>query len=232
LPLRAGKRSSAAGGRTVTEAEWLACRNPTLLLRQYRRASPTDRKLRLFAVLCCRRVWPRLPDDRCRRAVEVCERFAEGAATPAELAAAEAGAEAAFTEYDDRDGWETAASAVSAACEATGLLTFAGQTACETALLVWPRAQRRAEYQWQCRVARDIFGNPFRPGVLAQSWRTDRAVALARGMYESRDFSPMPILADVLEEAGCDDSEVLDHCRGPGPHVRGCWVVDLVLGKE
>jgi hypothetical protein len=79
---------------------------------------------------------------------------------------------------------------------------------------------------------RDIFGDPFRPPVeFSAEWRTSTAVALARQMYESRDFSAMPILADALQDAGCDNADILDHCRGPGPHVRGCWVVDLVLGK-
>ncbi|WP_246523278.1 hypothetical protein [Gemmata palustris] len=78
---------------------------------------------------------------------------------------------------------------------------------------------------------RDIFGNPFRPVVFSPSWRTSTVVALASQMYESRDFSAMPILADALQDAGCDSADILDHCRGPGPHVRGCWVVDLVLGK-
>ncbi|VTR91873.1 Uncharacterized protein (Fragment) OS=uncultured bacterium PE=4 SV=1 [Gemmata massiliana] len=81
-------------------------------------------------------------------------------------------------------------------------------------------------------VLRDIFGNPFRPVTFSPSWRTSTAVTLAAQMYESRDFSAMPILADALQDAGCDSADVLDHCRGPGPHVRGCWVVDLVLGKE
>ncbi|MDY3560575.1 hypothetical protein R5W23_001819 [Gemmata sp. JC673] len=80
-------------------------------------------------------------------------------------------------------------------------------------------------------LTRDIFGNPFRPVTFSPFWRTDTALSLARQMYESRDFSAMPILADALQDAGCDSPEVLDHCRGDGPHVRGCWVVDLVLGK-
>ncbi|MBP3955026.1 hypothetical protein J8F10_06990 [Gemmata sp. G18] len=78
---------------------------------------------------------------------------------------------------------------------------------------------------------RDILGNPFRPVPFSPEWRTSTAVGLASQMYESRDFSAMPILADALQDAGCDRADVLDHCRGPGPHVRGCWVVDLVLGK-
>jgi ankyrin repeat protein len=71
-----------------------------------------------------------------------------------------------------------------------------------------------------------------RPVTFAPQWRTDAAVALARQMYESHDFGAMPILADALQDAGCDNADILDHCRSPGPHVRGCWVVDLVLGKE
>jgi hypothetical protein len=81
-------------------------------------------------------------------------------------------------------------------------------------------------------LVRDIFGNPFRPAAFSPAWRTDTAVALAAQMYESRDFSAMPILADALQDARCDNEDVLNHCRGEGPHVRGCWVVDLVLGKE
>jgi hypothetical protein len=78
---------------------------------------------------------------------------------------------------------------------------------------------------------KDIIGNPYRPISLALEWRTDNALALAGLMYESRNFAAMPILADALQDAGCDNADVLDHCRGPGPHVRGCWAVDLVLGK-
>ncbi|HEX4613037.1 MAG TPA: hypothetical protein VH092_32910 [Urbifossiella sp.] len=80
--------------------------------------------------------------------------------------------------------------------------------------------------------AHDVFGNPFRSVAAAPSWRTTAVVGPARGMYESRDFGPMPILADALEDAGCLDEDVLAHCRGEGPHVRGCRVVDLVLGHE
>ncbi|WP_204249845.1 hypothetical protein [Gemmata sp. SH-PL17] len=73
---------------------------------------------------------------------------------------------------------------------------------------------------------------PREPVKFSPSWHTPTAIALASQMYESRDFSAMPILADALQDAGCDCTDILSHCRGPGPHVRGCWVVDLVLGKE
>ncbi|MDY3561655.1 hypothetical protein R5W23_002936 [Gemmata sp. JC673] len=82
-------------------------------------------------------------------------------------------------------------------------------------------------------LVRDIFGNPFRPVSFAPEWRTDTATAIARQMYDSRDFSAMPVLADALQDAGCDNEDVLAHCRDPQQvHVRGCWVADLVLGYE
>ena len=83
-----------------------------------------------------------------------------------------------------------------------------------------------------CHLLRDIFGNPFWPVSFNREWHTSTAVAIAKGMYESRDFSPMPILADALQDAGCENEDILNHCRSDGPHVKGCWVVDLVLGKE
>lgn len=91
-------------------------------------------------------------------------------------------------------------------------------------------AARYAEDDALCDLVRDVFGNPFRPVAFDPAWRSDTAVALAKGMYESRDFAAMPILADALQDAGCENAAVLDHCRDAN-HVRGCWVVDLVLGK-
>jgi hypothetical protein len=88
-----------------------------------------------------------------------------------------------------------------------------------------------AESAAHCDIIRDVFGNPFRPVSFSPEWRAGTAVALARQMYESRDFGAMPILADALQDAGCDEPAILDHCRRPGEHVRGCWVLDLVLGK-
>ncbi len=84
----------------------------------------------------------------------------------------------------------------------------------------------------QVALARDIFGNPFRPVSFDNVWQTSSAVALAQRMYESRDFSLMPILADAMQDAGCEHPDILGHCRDDGNHVRGCWVVDLVLAKE
>jgi hypothetical protein len=81
-------------------------------------------------------------------------------------------------------------------------------------------------------LARCVLGNPFRPLTFDPAWRTDTARAMARQMYDAREFSAMPILADALQDAGCDDEAVLSHCRVPGPHVRGCCVVGCVLGTS
>jgi hypothetical protein len=78
-------------------------------------------------------------------------------------------------------------------------------------------------------VFRDVFGDPFAPPPLDPAWRTATAVGVARGVYADRAFDRLPILADALEDAGCDSPAVLAHCRDGGPHVRGCWVVDWVL---
>ena len=83
----------------------------------------------------------------------------------------------------------------------------------------------------QTPLLRDIFGNPFRPVVADPAWLTPTVVAIASAIYEERAFARLPILADALEEAGCTDADLLLHCRTPGEHVRGCWAVDLVLGK-
>ena len=92
---------------------------------------------------------------------------------------------------------------------------------------------RRDEETVLCQLARCIFGNPFRPVTADPSWLNSTVVALARGIYDERAFDRMPILADALQDAGCDNEDVLNHCRDPhGVHARGCWVVDLVLGKS
>ncbi|MBN9121064.1 MAG: hypothetical protein J0I06_18250 [Planctomycetes bacterium] len=75
-----------------------------------------------------------------------------------------------------------------------------------------------------------MFGNPFRPVAFDPAWLTSTVIALAAGIYEDKAFDRMPILADALQDAGCDSTDILNHCRGSGPHVRGCWVVDLILG--
>ncbi|MBL8798455.1 MAG: hypothetical protein JNM56_31460 [Planctomycetia bacterium] len=84
----------------------------------------------------------------------------------------------------------------------------------------------------QLRLLRDIFGNPFRPVAVEPTWLTSTVASLAQAIYDERAFDRLPILADALEDAGCDNADILNHCRQPGEHVRGCWCVDLVLGKS
>lgn len=81
-------------------------------------------------------------------------------------------------------------------------------------------------------MALDVLDFAFRSFAFSPHWRTDTVMVLARTMYESRDFNSMPILADALQDAECDNDDILNHCRGSGPHVRGCWVVDNILSKD
>jgi hypothetical protein len=190
-------------------------------------AGASPRKLRLLGVACCARLSDFMPDYRSKRAIETAERFADSQTTPEELSEAQEYAR----QTEQRRVWpnvnsQSAAHAATAvAAPPGGFDIFSVIGWCATA------AQQRTERGSQAGLLRDIFGNPFRPVVFAPEWRTSTAVALADAMYAARDFAHLPVLADALEEAGCDNPDVLAHCRGPGPHVRGCWVVDLVLGK-
>jgi hypothetical protein len=98
---------------------------------------------------------------------------------------------------------------------------------------------KKTERTKQCQVLHDIIGTFFRPVSLAPPWRTPSVVSLAQAAYEERtlpagtlDPDRLAVLSDALDEAGCTDTDILSHLRGPGPHVRGCWVIDLLLGKE
>jgi hypothetical protein len=220
----------------MTEAEWLACIDPTPMLASLH-GKVSDRKLRLFAVACCRRIWHLLKDERSRKAVEVAEQFSEGITTEEELSLAENDANDVWNEYayaeTDATDAETDASdaACGAACYSEAAIS-AAQSASRGAAQALSYDGRQIEEQVsQSDLIREIFGNPSRPISADSAWLTSPVMHLARSMYDSRDFSAMPILADALEEAGCDNADVLTHCRGPGSHVRGCWVVDLVLGK-
>jgi hypothetical protein len=192
----------------------------------------SDRKPRLFACACCRQVWHLLTDDRSRRAVEVTERFVDGEATEEEWAAARAAARSAAGHTD----WDNyAPSSPSRALAAWQAAMAAGDAAWDAAWDAAGAAPWDAATKQQAPLLRDIVGNPFRPVTLAPAvlaWQGGTVGKLAEGIYEERAFDRLPILADALEDAGCTDRAILDHCRGPGPHARGCWVVDLVLGKQ
>jgi len=227
-PRKSMNRSAPSPAKEMTEAEWRRCPDPTLLLQQVR-GKVSDRKRRLFACGCCRRIWSRLTDEFhfCRQAVEVAERFADGLATESER-------EDYWFAVNEEDREEVVDEAYVAACRAISLDNeedgdFASATA-RCAVLAVPRPDR--ERAAQCRLARCVFGNPFRPVTFDPAWITATVQSLAAAIYEERAFDRMPILGDALEDAGCDHAEVLAHCRKDKGHARGCWVVDAVLGKE
>jgi hypothetical protein len=244
----------------MTEAVWLGDASPNLMMdfihtslyelgdrERERRSRSIKRKERLLGVACCRRIWSLIADD-VRHCVEIAERFADDAATSEDLRAAR---EKALAKWIPSGGWDSATKACELICAETADAHFflkdavvaavtprraalgfvnRGLTNAEIATdkaLVEAEAAKHREY------IRDLFGNPFRKQPkFNKKWRTSTAVALAKQMYESRDFSTMPILADELQDAGCENEEILNHCRQAGEHVRGCWVVDQVLGKE
>jgi hypothetical protein len=113
-----------------------------------------------------------------------------------------------------------------------GTVTLGDSRVWQTARQADPADVVRKLMREMIAVLHDVVGNPFQPVEFDPAWRTSTVVALAQQMYDSRDFALMPILGDALEDAGCGHADILDHCRSAGPHVRGCWVVDLVLGKE
>jgi hypothetical protein len=229
----------------VTEAEWLWCEEPKPMLMVLSQRT-SGRKGSLLGCACCRRNWKYLRDMRCTAAIETIERAVDGLASVEEIERVSTGAAAAhdliWSDASEQRWWyvgERAAGAVLALCETPlNEQSLLRVLALSHDSFVFASEDSRAlaqvkEWRAQCRFICDIFGNPFRPIVFSPSWRTDTAVALAKQMYESREFSAMPILADALQDAGCNNEEVLNHCRDPKQtHVRGCWVVDLVLGKQ
>ena len=190
--------------RPVDPPDWDRCADPGRLFDALRGAA-SDRKYLLFAVACCHRS---PPDGRRTghpkymvRGWQAVERFADGAIERKGLRKAWAG-------WPERpEAWAR---------------TWAHRT--DDTVAYQPAADILA-------VLRDVFPNPSRPVGFDPRWRTPDVTGLAGGIYEDRAFDRLPLLADALMDAGCDADAVLAHCRSTGPHVRGCWVVDLVLGK-
>ena len=216
----------------MTEDRWLQSTHVDAMIDQCL-ALPVPRpfngrKKRLFACGCFRLLWPSIRCPLVRRAVETAEDYADRRASAGEL---------------DQQRYPTGGVAINS-------LDHRLQIAIQSlmisnlnpAFLAWQVRASDDPFRYgpnrysegcpeQTELLREILGNPFQRVKCDPSWRTSTATALARQMYDSRDFSAMPILADALQDAGCDNDDILDHCRGIGPHVRGCWVVDLVLGK-
>jgi hypothetical protein len=210
----------------MTEAEWLACASPVALLA-YLEDDGSRRKSLLYAAAVCRRQ-PELLTEALWNWVGVIELLASGKTDDnLDLTQVIAENEASDLAVVGPPGTRAQYSAIADAVHITWLCNSVELDQDVPISSQELEAVRRANAD----LVRDIFGNPFRPATLDTSWLTSTVVALARGMYGSRDFGAMPILADALQDAGCDNAEVLNHCRGPGPYVRGCWLVDLVLGK-
>jgi hypothetical protein len=224
----------------MTEQDWSTCKNPARMLTALR-GKATPRKLRLLACACCRRLCEgKLTDERSRAAVEAAERYADGLATKEELVEARRAAAAAR-----ETSWRGK--------RAVWWVTYGRPRAALRALLngdvppPWqvesanPRHRRidpagplnPKDAASVCALFREVF--PWRdrkadPSWL--SWHGGAVAALARTTYDERRFEEMPLLADALEEAGCTEAVILAHCRSGGPHVRGCWVLDLLLDKR
>jgi hypothetical protein len=110
-----------------------------------------------------------------------------------------------------------------------GVVAYAVRSSVEND--IYRHARRGLAYRPQADLVREVVGNPFRPIAFDPRWRTSDVTQLARAIYDDRAFDRMPILADALMDAGCADEDLIGHCRWAGPHVRGCWVLDLVLGR-
>jgi hypothetical protein len=228
---------------TMTEQEWFAATDPTPMLA-FLQGKVSDRKLRLLMVACCRCVLARMPDERCRFGVEVAERWADGTVTDAERTTAVAGTSAVWNETTVgiwEDGWHLHQMARLAHYTLVRRGDLLEDFAHETCVIIGRMLSTNrceptavdvsAHLAGPVQFLHDIIGNPFRPFGTDQSWLTRTVVSLAREMYESRDFSTLPILADALQDAGCENADILNHCRGAGTHVRGCWVIDLLTGR-
>jgi hypothetical protein len=199
----------------MNEAKWAACKNPDQLL-DYHRMKSEPRRLRLLAVGCVRLlVTPNTP-ALAEEILDVVERYADGAATRAEFLAARKAIRTALKE-------KTREPAILA-------MKCLGDDAMEGMTVTVVHARRRNGAA-QCGLIRCVCGNPYRHEAFDTTWFTSTVVALAKGIYDDRAFDRLPLLADALEDAGCEDARVLDHCRGLEPHARGCWVVDGLLRR-
>ncbi|QEL19087.1 hypothetical protein [Limnoglobus roseus] len=237
----------------MTEAEWLAANDPTPM-RNFLQGRMIDRKIELVEVAQSRNCWNLLVDQRSRDLVDAAERAADGLANLQELKRIADAARIALSELQQKadthlseahgkarqfvkEAFKLAAAAEVAQIGAglvfkVCMLGFDGPELDETPAAKLTQEARNDILQGTGFIYRDIFGNPFRPVTFSPSWLTTTAVGLAEGIYADRAFDRLPILADALEDAGCENADLLNHLRSDGPHVKGCWALDLVLGKE
>lgn len=214
----------------MTEAEWESGSDPESMLR-FVRGKVSDRKLLLFAAATFRRLVALLPDPRQRRGIDVLEQLAEGAITRGSCR----GVVTQMRHAIPPDDW-TPGSPPADDPHYAALMLY--REFCCSSIAVHAveapaaLADGTGERHEQARLMQCIFGNPFRPVRIESRWVTPTVVSFAQMIYEERAFERLPALASALEEVGCDDSGILSHCRNEGPHARGCWVTDLIIGSE
>jgi hypothetical protein len=221
----------------VTEREWLDSDDPQVMLHVLQ-GNATSRKLRLFACACVRRIWPLVPQDS-REIVQVSVDYADSRATSRDLGHHR---KAARIPVLHPSKFMTLSLApllrpdfgCPDACElAESVARFVGWECCggrPVQYVMHPEIVQ-AENKAQAIILRDICGNPFRQASVDPTWQTPELASLGQAIYMDQAFDRLPVLADALEEAGCVNAELLEHFRAPGEHVRGCWAVDLLLGK-
>ena len=211
----------------MNEAEWLVCTDPrTMIVFLDHRLG--DRKLRLFVCACGRWVWELLGNRASEGAIEVAERFADGDASADELGAAFiAAVDAADLEILEPAVFNARSAAMIAATQKLNM-----GDACAASSYAVRAEPKKGNAEEPPRFLRDLIPTPFRRVILDPRCLSPKVAALTRTIFEDRAFDIMPVLGDALEEAGCHNADILGHCRQPGQHVRGCWAVDLLLGKE
>jgi hypothetical protein len=183
----------------------------------------SERKKQLFCCACNRHRYRHRLEAHTEHVIDAEERHADGLISEAERQAVHDTAATVISAAGQRS--ESVASYYG---DWSGRLTLPEES--DLALLGWALAARAVD-PWLANLIRDMFGNPFRPVLLDPAWRTATVVALAQAIYDERAFARMPILGDALEDAGCGNVAVLNHCRQPGEHFKGCWLLDLLLGK-
>jgi hypothetical protein len=220
----------------MTDVEWAECDDPQRMLPALPPTAAVAR-LRRFAAACAERVVGLTADARSRRAMDAAR--GAGGSDAAEAAAVEACTAAcpdAGGTAAARAGYAAAAAAaVAVKAQGGGCPYCAASHAAYYAAWAAREAGRDAEPAAQARLLRDLFGDPRRPAPLHPGWLAwnDGCVGkMARAIRDEGAFHMMPVLADALEEAGCEDRAILDHCRAAGEHIRGCWVLDLLLGLD
>jgi hypothetical protein len=196
----------------------------------------SERKHRLFNVACCRLVWHLFRREAVREAILVGEEFADGLADRDQLRAALRTIHSARAAEPTHTPQATVLHAAGFVASDLGTFGLFGPVT-EIATILTNKTLRvhefpAAEMAEFAALLVEFFDNPFRPVKRDPAWVSDSVTALARGIYDDRAFDAMPILADALEDAGCMNGDVLNHCRTGGPHYRGCWVLDLLLEKK